>query len=354
MDKKDPHLFVSHHRQILFISSDGQLVQGDEDAIANLFFVPPGQIVTEAAFSGPQTLQVVALENGKYAIMQGDKYLCAEPDGKTGLRDQANDWESFSLMPRDTFLTQKYLFLTNFQKIAPSNIIAREIHQTFSTLEIPEVVKENVESLKLANPGWSYNYYSDKDRLDFIYQHFGWDVLKLYLRINPRYGACRADLFRYLCVYQRGGVYLDIKSGASSPLENFIRPDDQYLLSQWRNDTNSQFQHFGNHSELAAIAGGEYQQWHVIAAAGHGFLEQVILAVLRNIFEYSEDVHGVGVLPVLRLTGPIVYTLTVNKYLNDFKHRFFDSEQAGLHFVAAPKPNAARKHYSKQTTPLVL
>ena len=49
---------------------------------------------------------------------------------------------------------------------------------------------------------------------NYIRREYGESILSCYLRIDPVYGAARADLFRYLLLYRTGGVYLDIKSAA--------------------------------------------------------------------------------------------------------------------------------------------
>ncbi len=39
---------------------------------------------------------------------------------------------------------------------------------------------------------------------------------------QPRYGVVLADIFRYLVIYNEGGVYLDIKSTVNRPLDEII------------------------------------------------------------------------------------------------------------------------------------
>lgn len=234
--------------------------------------------------------------------------------------------------------------------------IARIIHQTYSTDAVPQAFAPAVAQLRAINSGWRYRYWSDKEVHDFIYGAYGWEILRLYLRINPRYGAARADLFRYLCLYHCGGVYLDIKSGGSADLDRIIQAEDTYLLSQWRNAAGGRYPGWGQHPELAGVAGGEFQQWFIIAAAGHPFLERVIERVLGNLAGYDEARDGVGRMAVLRTTGPIAYTLAIHPLLTVHDHRFFDAEAAGLRYC--PRRNHLRvfgaESYLRQSTPLVL
>ena len=210
--------------------------------------------------------------------------------------------------------------------LAEGTAIPRVIHQTFMSKQLPAELQANVDNLKRLNPGWLHVMYDDDDILDFIRENYGPEVLGYFERINPRYGVARADLFRYLLLYKRGGVYLDIKSSCTRPLDDIIRPGDTYLLSQWRNRPGQPHAGFGISKEVAHIAGGEYQQWHIVAAPGHPFLRAVIETVLNNIDCYRPWLHGTGAIGVLRLTGPLAYTLAIQPLLTTARHRAIHNE----------------------------
>jgi mannosyltransferase OCH1-like enzyme len=46
----------------------------------------------------------------------------------------------------------------------------------------------------------------------YLQQHTP-NLYPIYQLINPEYPAAQADFFRYVYIYQNGGLYLDIKSG---------------------------------------------------------------------------------------------------------------------------------------------
>jgi hypothetical protein len=205
--------------------------------------------------------------------------------------------------------------------------IPKLIHQTYKNRDLgPEIVR-NIASLRLLNPGWTYHFYDEDDCVAFIRNEYGAEVLDYYQRIGKEYGAARADLFRYLLIYRLGGVYLDLKSGASKPLDEVLLPDDAYLLSQWHNEGGSVFDGWGIHRELRHIAGGEYQQWFIIAAPGHPFLKAVIENVLSNIDRYIPGLHRTGAHAVFRVTGPIAYTLAIAPLITSAPCRLVDAEK---------------------------
>ena len=159
-------------------------------------------------------------------------------------------------------------------------------------------------------------------------------------------------------MYKVGGVYLDIKSTTTRPLDEVLKPDDAFLLAHWSDRRDPTHRGWGqNHHDLAGVAKGEYQQWHIIAAPGHPFLKSVIERVLRNIEIYNPALHGTGKYGVLRVTGPIAFTLAIHGSRALHRHRLVDSEEdLGLRYSIFSGENHMRLfngHYSEQVAPLV-
>lgn len=192
--------------------------------------------------------------------------------------------------------------------------IPKHIYQTYKTKDISDPkLKENIQHLKRTNPGWEYSLYDDADIEKFIQEEYGATIFSYYKRINPKYGAARADLFRYLLIYKYGGVYLDLKSTAKKPLDDVLLPQDKYLLSHWENLPGGIYDFRAGHYDAVDkyLPRGEYQQWHIIAVAGHPFLRSVILRVLYNIDHYHPWKDGVNFKGVIHTTGPVPYSLAI-------------------------------------------
>ncbi|BCK75990.1 glycosyltransferase [Acetobacter aceti NRIC 0242] len=235
--------------------------------------------------------------------------------------------------------------------------IPRIIYQTIGDGEIPLPIKENIEKIKKENPEWDYRLYRDKDIESFIETEFGNNVLKIYKKIDDSYGAARADLFRYLILYKYGGVYLDIKSRFYGPISQFVKGDEGFIISQWSNAVGEKYEGFGLKSELSFIPGGEFQQWHIIAAPGHPFLREVVESIIKKVNSYRPWKDGTGKVGVLNLTGPIIYTKTIYPILDLYPHKFIRRESdIGLEYSIFGKDkhkNAFVLHYSKLQNPIV-
>ena len=101
------------------------------------------------------------------------------------------------------------LIKKNMHSVLSHSVIPLNIYQTWSTLDLPPNMKENVETLKMQNPEFRHYLYDDAMCRDFIKDNFNEDVLYSFDKLKP--GAYKADLWRYCILYKKGGIYLDIK-----------------------------------------------------------------------------------------------------------------------------------------------
>ncbi|MCL1668184.1 hypothetical protein M2T82_08940 [Elizabethkingia ursingii] len=110
--------------------------------------------------------------------------------------------------------------------------VPKNIFQTFKTKKLPLITRCNIWEIKKLNPDYNCYLYDDNDIIQFLQEEFPPRYLNTYncLKIE----AARADFFRYVVIYKKGGVYLDIDSGISKPLDLLIQPADIAILSRER------------------------------------------------------------------------------------------------------------------------
>jgi mannosyltransferase OCH1-like enzyme len=107
--------------------------------------------------------------------------------------------------------------------------IPKIIHQIFFKGEsLPLEIINSIDKLKILNPDWEYKFYDEAAIFDFVKIHYGDVMLNHIKKINPKYSIVMSDLFKYLVMYKEGGLYLDIKSRASRPLNQIIKSDDAF------------------------------------------------------------------------------------------------------------------------------
>lgn len=192
------------------------------------------------------------------------------------------------------------------------------IYQTCrSKTSLPEAIQENIARLKKSNPTWTHELFDDRDIESFILEHYGEEILGYYRRIHPVYGAARADFFRYLLVYARGGIYLDIKSTLTKPLDQVLHATDRYILSHWDNLPGGIHppKHGVNLKRLPTLARGEWCQWFIVSVAGHPFLREVILEMLAAMDRYNPFTWGVAGHGIFPVTGPHRYSWGIEQVL---------------------------------------
>jgi hypothetical protein len=205
--------------------------------------------------------------------------------------------------------------------------IPEVIYQTFPATQLPPALEALADQTRRANPTWRYEYYDDDRVEEFVRRVYGLTMLKRYLRIDPRYGAARADLFRYLLIYHYGGLYLDSKSLASAALSDGVRADDDLLLGRWSNGPGDEHAGFGMHKDIAEVSGGEFQQWWLAAAPGSAPMGHVVEQVCRNLDTYNPWRSNVGRPGVLRVTGPIAFTRAMVTATDHNRHRVVDAQR---------------------------
>ena len=213
-------------------------------------------------------------------------------------------------------------------------MIPKVIHQAcHDPSALPRELRESIDGLRARNPRWEHRLYGREDMLQHLGSRLVEDEFRLVKRLNPNYPGMLTQVFRYVVGHREGGVYLSITSGATRPLDEVLRGDDRYLLSQWANRLGEEYPGWGSHKELSAVPGGEYQTWHIVAAPGHAYLEAVIAATLQNIRTYRLDQCGAGGVALLRLCGGICYTLAIDPIRDKHPRRILDIR--GIGFVAS-------------------
>lgn len=233
--------------------------------------------------------------------------------------------------------------------------IPRKIHQVYTGgyASLSDDVKVSMDNLIKNNSGWEHHFYDESAIVSFISRHYSDRYLQAYLKIDKRYGAARADFFRYLVIYKLGGVYLDIKSACTLKLDEIIHPDDEVILCHWDNEAGGKHPGVGINKEIKGMAFGEYQQWNIISVPGSHVMKAVIDNVMYNIENYNAWKLGVGWKGVLKTTGPFVYTNAINNARGKDKIRIVrKSEDIGLVFRATDSSPSLYKHYSHLSYPV--
>lgn len=88
---------------------------------------------------------------------------------------------------------------------------------------LPEFIKKMIENWIVMNPGFEHIYVNSEQRREYI-KMFLPEIINKYDNLE---GKFQADIWRYLILYNNGGVYSDVDSICWSSLNNLL--EDKYL-----------------------------------------------------------------------------------------------------------------------------
>lgn len=169
-------------------------------------------------------------------------------------------------------------------------MIPFKIYRTWKNTDLPLSYRCAWNFTQSNNPNFTQILYTDK-HIDFFlhkyyknHPYFGSDVFNAYYSINKEYKAARADFFRYVLLYEKGGIYLDIKS-AGNDIKSLIinNKNDKFLFSPW--PILHLFRIF-TVPTLGTVY-GEFQQWWFASTRHNSVLKTVIEHVLYRIKNYK-------------------------------------------------------------------
>ena len=217
--------------------------------------------------------------------------------------------------------------LPNIDKLEEKDI-PKVIHQTNETIEKYLIFDEELEITKKSCPDYQFKFYNKEERIEYIKNNYDKRVLDSYLKISDNFGPCKADFFRYLVLYNEGGIYLDNKTVIVKNIDDIIEENKGKLIT-FKNtnfflDYNlpniyipPKYYYYKNKYNMK---NGEFGQWFIISNKGNKILKNIIEKIIVNIEAESkrEEKLFFGKPGVLLLTGPIMFTDTIieNNYEN--------------------------------------
>jgi mannosyltransferase OCH1-like enzyme len=173
-------------------------------------------------------------------------------------------------------------------------MIPKIIWQTYKCNyeELPQYVKDCATTWKEINPEWEYRYMSDKDTENFVLEYFGIDWYNFFIKMP--YGVMRADIWRYMIIFIYGGVYADLDTICKEPIENWLLPSYDTVISM---DTDE-----------------PYCCQYLFASIPQSLLFKKTLDLIQIKGKHI-DLYETGLQKVYNITGPIVWTEGVRQGL---------------------------------------
>ena len=206
--------------------------------------------------------------------------------------------------------------------------IPAQCFQTAETNRFSRSHHANLAQLRNCNPDLTFLLFDARRRDRYMTKSWGDHPIGSLYR-QARFGAMRADLFRYCVIFERGGFYLDINKVLAKPMSSFCQSSSSGSISFESNwcqlPAPPQAYQRLQHPERYVL------QWCFAFAPGHPLLA----AMIDNICRYAPAFEGKRFSKpseaIRSLTGPGLFTHTVRTYFET--HEGIEIQQAGIDFL---------------------
>ena len=105
--------------------------------------------------------------------------------------------------------------------------IPKIIHQTWKNNDIPEKWKISHTEWQRLHPDWIYHLWTDSEIRSYIAEHHP-DLLILH--DSYKYPIQRADMIRYIVLYDFGGLYSDLDLYPTKNIESYLNHLTDYVV----------------------------------------------------------------------------------------------------------------------------
>lgn len=168
-------------------------------------------------------------------------------------------------------------------------MIPKTIWQTWKSHDLPVRVAAYVRSWKQLNPTWQHALHDDEECREDVKKFGDPELLLVYDKMPLP--VMKADLWRYLIVYENGGVYADVDTSCSVPIDQWM-PDDAALVLGLENNVSMCQWAFAAEPKQQALA----MALEKVVQRCRGYIDM----------SYQHVVHA--------STGPAVFTDAVREY----------------------------------------
>jgi mannosyltransferase OCH1-like enzyme len=200
----------------------------------------------------------------------------------------------FSFEDSSWILLDKYYtkYKENFEN--KSSFIPKKIHQVWLGSELPQKSKELQKKIIDLNPEWSYKLWTDRD-----ISYFGSDFENQLNKIENL--GLKSDVFRYVILEAKGGIYLDCDFFCVKPFEPLINNVNFFAGVCDPGDNN-----------LPLINNGFFG-----CSINHPLLKNISIEIKNNLDEGTQYQNQVE---VFDFSGPSFFTRQIFKYMKYHSH----------------------------------
>lgn len=205
-----------------------------------------------------------------------------------------------------------------------SELIPNTVYQTWEIRNLGKSHFQARDRFVNLNPEYDFIFF---DRfLRDQYMHDNWNrhpIYKIYK--DALFGPLATDIFRYCLIFDKGGIYVDINKGLSTPINNFKCPETNYFFS-YEVDLHQKSPDKYLLSVLRC-PNNFILNWAFGFRREHPVLLSVVNKIVENEKLYRDIIFARPSQAVVNYTGTTIFTEVLHDYvLNHREEKFNDSE----------------------------
>jgi mannosyltransferase OCH1-like enzyme len=223
---------------------------------------------------------------------------------------------------------------------------------SMSLEDLPEIIKQIYkESIIDKNPDYELFYFDDADCEQFIKDEWGEDYLEAYNILIPT--AYKSDLFRYLLLYNYGGIWGDFTQVSWVPFDEIIQGMDRvFCLDHPATFTDTEL-----YNAIMMVKPKDKVVNNAIAISRGNILTRdyctgplditgpVVLGEAFRASEYHNAPYNTKILPGIHNKTRILFNPNYNPLILDENQKPVIVKKLGFHVEILYKPD--NKHYQR-------
>jgi hypothetical protein len=231
--------------------------------------------------------------------------------------------------PQDPVLNEAPSNYTTFKVPGQVDGFTPHIWQTTGPKPITAEQANDIASWREKHPFFSFTLMTDEQGDSFVSEYYAnrSDIVDLFLRLPIP--IIKADLFRYLALVAKGGIYADIDVLCVEPISQWLPPEHANAIDSINLIIGLEFD-FEFRGEGVEVA-CQFANWIIAAKAGNKHLMHVIDTAVAGIYAIAEK-HKANIehlelwmFPdVVNIAGPKRMTIGILESLGEDLERLVD------------------------------
>lgn len=207
-------------------------------------------------------------------------------------------------------------------------VIPCVIHQTAKRHQLQENESLWAETWRAKNPQCKYKLWNDTEIAQLARTRSPDLMWPIWEGLTP---VQRADVFRYLVLWDQGGYYADVDAACTLPIDQYKIPKEASMIVGYEMGHRLKEK---RRAEIKFARMEQFQQWFLASAPGN--------PVLLRCMELIRQRYTWKIESTLELTGPGVFSDAVQEFLQQDDHRAVEEEvrirrtPPKVHFLSYP------------------